>query len=380
MAKFCHHELTKYRRIQSCIQRFRSRRRLQNEQTSYFNEYLFLGGIDTSASAFSGNDTNDLKELTPAQRREATATDTVNSGTDERFYNGDDEHWDVDFAGVAAGFFSTSLSQQTGFEPEKTEALISIVENFLRYVLHHEVCPEYTENIESALQVCQQAREEWPALNQLGCGLPGYFNLAATELFSSVTPGDWSFLSFSRPDGFDPKMTFLTVCALRDEPATLEGFIKGSVKVLREYSCSMQVVTVERPSRCILDLFSALQIDGIGHNVDSVGKVFFKPAMIEDEWEKPEVSMSSTDTKTWVYLEDSLLANIVPKMKMDITFIELDTGITFIKTISRIVPSFYTFLPQQMMRHYKRPREADRPAPSVHNPLAEDVQLGEEAG
>jgi hypothetical protein len=50
----------------------------------------------------------------------------------------------------------------------------------------------------------------------------------------------------------------------------------------------------------------------------------------------------------------------------------LNTGIRFIKTISRIVPSFYTFLPQQMMRHYKQPRDDDRPAPSVQNPEAQE--------
>ncbi|EXV06578.1 argonaute siRNA chaperone (ARC) complex subunit Arb1 [Metarhizium robertsii] len=366
-------------RIQSCIRRFRARRRMQGDQIRYFDEYLFLGGIDTSGNAFSGLDTSDLKDLTPAQRREATVTDTVNGacGADDRFYNGDDEHWSVDFAGVAAGLFSTSLGQLTGFEPKKTESLIGLVENFLRYVLLHEVCPEYKDNIQSALQVCNQARQEWPALNQLTAELPGYFNLAATELFSSVAVGDWSFLSFSKPSSYDPKTVFLAVCALCDEDFTLDEFHQDRVEASKECTYTLEVTSVEGPCSLTLDKFASLLIEGSDCGVSPVGKVFFKPAIIEDEWETPSMHISPQDANIWVYLERSLLTHVMPKMKMDITLVELNTGIRFIKTIHRIVPSFYTFLPQQMMRHYKQPRDDDRPAPSVHDTGAEEGQSTE---
>lgn len=365
-----------HRRIQSCIQRFRARRRLQGEQTRFFDEYLFLGGVDTRDHAFSGLDPKDLKDLTPTQRREATATDIVHGvcGTDDQFYNGDNEIWSVDFAGVAAGYFSTSLGQLTGFEPNKTESLIGLVENFLRYVLHHEVCPEFNDSVTTALQVCKQAREEWPVLMRLEGDLPGCFNLAATELFSSVESSDWSFLTFSPPGGFDPKTTFLAVCALCDESTTLDEFTQGSLKASRQQSYTMEVSKIELPSSSMLDKFAALRIEGSGYNIEPVGKVFLEPTVIEDGWENPKGGDSPQDRSIWVYLEVSLLANVVPKMKMDITLIELSTGIRFIKTISRIVPSFYTFLPQQLMRHYKQPRDDDRPAPSIHDPVTDEVE------
>ena len=73
--------------MQSCIQRFRSRRRLQGDRGLYFNEYLFLGGVDTSPNTFGGLSQQELKDLTPAQRREATATDIIwaNSQGGDRF-------------------------------------------------------------------------------------------------------------------------------------------------------------------------------------------------------------------------------------------------------------------------------------------------------
>lgn len=100
---------------------------------------MILGGIDTNPKAFSGQDPRALKELTPAERRDATARDTVHMDTGiatqhERFYNGDRDHWSVDFTGVAAGFMSISLVQMTGREPEEMHEAIGVVENFLRYV------------------------------------------------------------------------------------------------------------------------------------------------------------------------------------------------------------------------------------------------------
>ncbi|KAG8410038.1 hypothetical protein J3458_019109 [Metarhizium acridum] len=272
---------------------------------------------------------------------------------------------------------STMATTSTGLSILLTVSLIGLVENFLRYVLLHEVCPEYKDNIESALQVCNQARQEWPALNKLTADLPGCFNLAATELFSSAAVGDWSFLSFSRPAGFDPKTVFLAVCALCDEAFTLDQFYQDRVEASKECTYTLEVTSVERPSSLTLDKFAALLIEGSDYDIEPVGKVFFKPAIIEDEWETPSMHIPPQDANIWVYLEYSLLANVVPKMKMDITLVELNTGIRFIKTIRRIVPSFYTFLPQQMMRHYKQPRDDDRPAPSVHDPGAEEGQSAE---
>lgn len=119
--------ITEFRRIQSCIQRFRSRRRLNSELSLYFNEYLFLGGVDASPAAFTGQDSHELKDMTPAERREATATDTIHGGStgSARFYNGDRDHWSVDFKGVAAGFFSLSLGPLTGYEDELMKKLLT---------------------------------------------------------------------------------------------------------------------------------------------------------------------------------------------------------------------------------------------------------------
>ncbi|KAG6324452.1 hypothetical protein E4U44_000966 [Claviceps purpurea] len=367
-------------RIQACIQRFRSRRRLQGDQPVYFNEYLFLGGIDTKQNSFAGLDNKDLKDLTPAEQRDATARDTVHicSGANEQFYNGDTENWSVDFAGVAAGFFSITLGQLSGFETQKFETGISIVESFLRYVLQHGVCPEYQDNVQSALRVCQQARQEWPMLRQFGKDLPGQFSLAAAECFSTSESEDWSLLSFTRPEDFDVKAVFLASCTLCGEMEAVHDYARGKLAVKKQFTRTVKVTDVQRPSDALIDKFASLCIQGISRAVEPVGKLYFEDAVIEDERGQAEMPELEKGSPLWVYLEDRLLANVVPGMKMEIKFVELTTGIRFVKSVLNLVPSFYTFLPQQMMKHYKTLRDNDRPAPSVRNPVAEEEQVSRE--
>ncbi|KAG6006703.1 hypothetical protein E4U21_006778 [Claviceps maximensis] len=367
-------------RIQSCIQRFRSRRRLQGDQPLYFNEYLFLGGVDTSQNSFAGFDNKDLRDLTPAERRDATARDTVHAGSaaDEQFYNGDTEHWSVDFAGVAAGFFSVSLGQLSGFEKKKLDTGIAVVEHFLRYVLQHDVCPEYKDNVEAALRVCQQARKEWPLLGQFLCGLPGQFNLAAAECFSANNPEDWSLFSFARPEHFDARAMFLAACALCGEMETLDHFASGKLAAVKEHTCTVKITRVERPPDSLVARFAALCIQGISHAVEPVGRLYFEAAVIEDERGQPRMPVAREETLLWVYLDDRLLANVLPGMKMEIKFVELSTGIRFIKSILRVVPTFYTFLPQQLMKNYKPVLNSERPAPSIHDPLKDEACIAPE--
>lgn len=365
--------------MQSCVQRFRSRRRL-GDRAIYFNEYLFLGGIDTSPQPFGGLDPAELKEMTPAQRRDAAATDVVHgvSGADERFYDGNDEHWTVDFAGVTAGFFSVSLVLMTGFQPQKLEAAIGVVENFLRYVLQHEVCPEYSDNVNAALGLCRQAKIEWPMLNAFECGLPGCFNLAAAELFCPLEKHDWSFRSFRVPDGFDARTTFLSACALCDEAGTLTAVKEGKVHVSGNFTCTVEIVKLEAPSETLASRFAGLNIEAYGNAIEPLGKVYLELAAIEDGTYQPPKPAAFIDTNFWIYLEEELIACLLPKMKMEITVTTLNTGIRFIKSMAKIVPSFYTFLPQQLMKHYVQPRKSDRPAPSARDRDNEVMECDED--
>ncbi|PHH84809.1 hypothetical protein CDD83_1337 [Cordyceps sp. RAO-2017] len=366
-------------RIQACIQRFRSRRRLRERQALFFNEYLFLGGVDTSPNAFVGLDPKDLQGLTPAQRRDATAADAVHSGSaaDDRFYHGDDEHWTVDFAGVVAGFLSTSLVTMTNSCRSEMESGTAVVENFLRYILHHEVCPEYEDDVGGALRLCADARNEWPLLDRLRASLPGPFHTAAAELFSTSNSRDWDCRSYQQPGDFDARAKFYSACALLGETSTLRLAARGAdVGVVREDDCAIEVVEIEQPSQVVAQQFRRLHLGGKPLGMAPMGRVLFKQATIEDGWETPVVPMPVPDGAPgiWLYFDVTALADLRPGMKMALRLVELETGVTFVKSLLRIVPTYHSFLPQLLMKHYKRPRDDERPAASVHDPHAEDKQ------
>ncbi|KAM5345195.1 hypothetical protein ACJ41O_011057 [Fusarium nematophilum] len=365
-------------RMQSCIQRFRSRRRLQGERTFFFSEYLFLGGVDCNPGAFGGLGRQDLKDLTPAERREATATDVIygTSSAGDKFYNGDGEAWAVDFAGVAAGFFSVTLVNITSFDPGKMETGIDTVENFLRYVLHHDVCPEYEADVKAALQVCQAARLEWPMVRRLNACLPGQFHLAAAELFLPEDNVDrsWSFQRFKRPENFDAKSYFFSAFALMDEPKMFKRLTMAPPRLLREFTLTLELVEVVRASEDVVKRFKSLVIGDAAVKHTPVGKAIFKEATIEDDWVTPPVRWPIEDKTMTLFFDDDLLESMGPGMKTTVTICELNAGLRFVKSVEIIVPSFYTFLPQELMRGYKEPKDSDRPAPSIHDPDAEEKQ------
>lgn len=268
-------------------------------------------------------------------------------------------------------------------------AAIEVVENFLRYVHHHDVCPEYKGDVERALRICDDAREEWPMLERLQGELPGQFNLAAAELFSKPSAGDWSFLKFKRPDNFDAKTVFYTSMALLDEPEVFEYLCSEPQDklVVKEYDCTLQITEIQLPSEALTNRFKTTAINqqkplDTNTNTDTppksttpirltpLGKLLLKPSIIEDEWDDPLPSHGpfASDATITLFFETAVLANLKTGMKLKMTVGELGGGvIRFVKTIQAAVPSFYTFLPQEMMRHYKPPRENERPAPSVHD-------------
>lgn len=57
------------------------------------------------------------------------------------------------------------------------------IRNFLSYLMYHDVCPEYTTNIDAARQSCDLASKELWHNQQFTAKAPGNFNTASSTLF-----------------------------------------------------------------------------------------------------------------------------------------------------------------------------------------------------
>ena len=79
---------------------------MDNARANLFDKYLTLGGIDTTPRMFQGMKSLDMDDATNSDIRNMTAGDVIYRGSNNgRYYNDDEpEHWDIDFAGVVAGF------------------------------------------------------------------------------------------------------------------------------------------------------------------------------------------------------------------------------------------------------------------------------------
>lgn len=84
---------------------------MTSERSGLFGKYLALGGIDTTQRQFTGAAklVKDWREegFTKDEIRGFTANDFLGHGDDPKgkFYNpAYPEHWEVDFAGVVAGY------------------------------------------------------------------------------------------------------------------------------------------------------------------------------------------------------------------------------------------------------------------------------------
>ncbi|KAH7324693.1 Argonaute siRNA chaperone complex subunit Arb1-domain-containing protein [Stachybotrys elegans] len=365
-------------RIQACIQRFRSRRRLTGRLTLYFNEYLFLGGINTNSNAYTGQDPRELKAMTPAQRREATAADAVHrTGSDEgRFYNGDEKNWSVDFYGVAAGYFSTAVPLLTGMVDAEFEQAVDVVKNFLRYVLHHDVCPEYEADVKKALELCGVVYEEWARSQELLVTLPGAFNKAACLTYGISQHPDYPGRDHIWNSSVPFRVAFYSTLGLLGEPALLRHLSEAGTGIVKEFDCVLKVVEITRPSIEQVARFEHLHIGNQHRPLHPVGKVVLVPSTIEDDWDYPAVpSQLDKGERVTLYLEDAILANLQLGVKLSVHLMETTTGFRFIYAVDNVVPSFYTFLPQSMMKHFRQLELNERPAPSVACPEADDGQM-----
>lgn len=90
------------RRIETALQRYQARRRFDSRRRNIFDKWLTFGGIENGPKQFSGGtDQADLEGLSKDEIASLTAKTWL---SDDKFIEGDNAPWAVDFEGVAKGF------------------------------------------------------------------------------------------------------------------------------------------------------------------------------------------------------------------------------------------------------------------------------------
>lgn len=301
-----------------------------------------------------------------------------------------------------------------GLSENEDKLAIDTILNFLRYIQHHDVCPEYEENLAQARKICELARTEMPSIGEAGSAMPGDFNLACQVLFCSTGRASSSPTGHNdsndvhyevkrfdgeehqnswdtgiiAPENFDAERVFKATISIH-EPALIDRVLRHNedpIRVVKTYEDAYSVKEIIFPTDDIINVYDGIKNKaGKTRTMKPVGRVVLVPTIIEDGWDNhPTLAQGRPDSDGRpipIYLEHTVLANLKEGMKLRLTICQLDvgssggggdSGLAFIKACYEILPTFHTFLPQSLMMHYKPPRVSDRPPPSVDDPDAED--------
>jgi hypothetical protein len=255
-----------------------------------------------------------------------------------------------------------------------------VVSNFLKYVDRHDVCPEYAQDLKNAQVVCQQALEELPAITELFELVPGDFNTALRTLHCKKEDDGADFDHCNETTALDTKQ------AQKTKAITLSILLgPDHVKPGAEWAVTgtieqtFEVCKITLPGDAIQAKYKAIN----EHFVDSpdiqpCGTIIARPVVIKNGWDNTmtETIPPEAAGKSQFVLEESILQLLTVGMKLTLGVCTMDTGLKFIEYFKDIKPSFYVFLPQELMLKYKEPILNGRPGPSIHRDDDEDVLAG----
>ena len=314
--------------------------------------------------------------------------------------------WTVDFEGVMKGFLSRRAPYYYGFEIKaQVDTVTKVLINFMNYLLHHDVCPEYADDVLAARNICKTANAEMWACAEAQRWLPGDFNIACSTLFD----GSYGKL-------YDGTMTWMP------EESGSKGFVGMTADVAREVvkfaiagAASEEVYQswYNMATEDTIEVIEVLQATGLEitavDNVDNETRAFYKEQSTEyrpvgkiraKPWTNPEgppedltpeekaaldkqtegnnsgnKKGSSTQIAEPVYeffIEEVILQHLFVGMKIEATIRKLNCGVWYFDEVLRAYCSFDTYLCNELMVGWKEPRPID------HTPVKLDDGLDEE--
>lgn len=387
-------------RIQTCIQRYRARRKLDALKANIFTKYLILGGIEATGKAFTGGilDNETLEHCTAEEIATLQATDFIRSGaTNSKYYDpANPDDWVVDFEGISKGFFSYRVPHQFGFENEAQIKLCStVIRNFLNYVLQHAVCLEYTMDIMAARQICDLAEQELPAIKMMTPRFPGDWNVAASTICGGrfqaarVIAQAWQkedpeFEQYASLNaGFEEAEAiriFQTGLAFAGTDAVFHKAMGGEFRIVSTARNFYEVVGIERPSVQKIDEYARVKnhkgkensIKALGYlKVKRLPSPGFDSEDVSDNEEEEAIKEAINEVETF-WLEDYTLQLLFLGLKLELIVHELNIGVKFFDSVEAIYCSFFTYLENEMMLDWKEPVLNTRPPPTEDDPDIEE--------
>ncbi|CAD6563964.1 MAG: hypothetical protein ASARMPRED_002593 [Alectoria sarmentosa] len=361
-------------RIEKAIQRFLARRNLDSTRKNLFTKYLIHGGIEAGPKMFTGGlDTETLETRNAAEIAELRATTFVDSNKNDI---GMSDHV-VDFEGCLGSFMSHTIPSQFELHSEeKIEYFVGIIRNFFNYLLHHDVCPDYKDQIYAARTLCDKAEKELWAISQCSPMLPGDVNKSCSEIFGGMYQGMWSdnqeWLQGRDIDydiGISPqhaRKVFKYALAVNADDNTLKTYRqqledKATKVVSVHENTGFEVTELIFATQDTLNFYAQLECVDLKPVGKMRAKTWIIPTSADDDLTEAEEAILAAkvpETKYYEFwVEDEILSKCVVGMKLEATVTELSFGVSYFDALFGVHCSFYQLLPNELMAGWRTPEK-----------------------
>jgi hypothetical protein len=273
---------------------------------------------------------------------------------------------------------SERIFKVAGTDVEVIQIAARLVENFLNYVLHHDVCPEYADNVKQAKDICNEAVDQITRCFKLIWDGVGDFNIACQTLFDTGKRKVFDPDSIRNPlDMPRDQATRIFFTSLGAHDSIFSKFMGvdpqrlGDIEVVDEVKQTFEVVEICEPTEeqmsCYLGVLNAASQTG---EVKPCGVLTVKPVSIEDGWDRGCVSgpAEGIGPLEQFFLEWDIMKTLTVGMKLKLAVCFLSVDFKYIKAFLDVRPRYYKFIAQELMVNYKEPVPNERPAPSAENP------------
>lgn len=253
---------------------------------------------------------------------------------------------------------------------QRIKDYIAIIRNFLNYVLHHDVCPEYTDDINAARAICDQAVEQLWSIAHAHISLPGQFNHACSELFGGFYSGsyigdkEWA-QGLDIPMGMSPAlarqifrigMTVLAPNKIFEQYKSQS--LSDKITMTTTNDASFEITALIPADQYTLKLYEQKFADGIKPLGKMKARTWQGAPSVEEDLTEEEAAAAITAKEIKEYefwVEDDIIQRCFIGMKIETTIHHLSFGIDFFDNIAGLYCSFYTSLPNEAMIGWKEP-------------------------
>ncbi|OAX78554.1 hypothetical protein ACJ72_07136 [Emergomyces africanus] len=336
------------RRLETAIQRFQAKRRMNEDRRNVFTKYMSFGGVDVGPKMFEGNDQRDFKDKDAEDILHTTAQSTVPENR--------------------VGWDSIGLETE-----ELVDMATGTIRNFLNYILLHDVCPEYSEDILAARVICDAAKVELWKAQQVNCWAPGNFNMACSTLFGGYFYGfytggqDWSneVGAEGMPDSVARKVVKFAIAGAGSYEQAVRFRNKAgdtSLKAICVDENGFEVIAITPVDNDVRDFYKHYAPD-----LQPVGKLraipWRNPGLPEEDLPPSQVggaytfSPPSATSEYEFFVDENILKFCFVGMKVDTSIWELNCGLHYFDNVMAVYCSFYTVLLNESMIGWKQPRD-----------------------